>query len=76
MHLWASIEHSLKYKFLRNIPEDIKARLVAASEAAAALDLEMSKIKQLVDSLGGEGIGQQPYPLEELEIYPNNMKKW
>lgn len=76
MHLWASIEHSLKYKFLRNIPEDIKARLVAASEAAAALDLEMSKIKQLVDSLGGEGIRQQPYPLEELEIYPNNMKKW
>ncbi|HOA64059.1 MAG TPA: GTP pyrophosphokinase family protein [Bacilli bacterium] len=76
MHLWASIEHSLKYKFLRNIPEDIKARLFAASEAATALDLEMSKIKQLVESLGGEGIRRQPYPAEQLEIYPNNMKKW
>lgn len=76
MHLWASIEHSLKYKFLRNIPVSIQDRLFAASEAAAALDLEMSKIKQLVDSINGEGIRRQPYPLEDMEIYPNNLKKW
>lgn len=76
MHLWASIEHSLKYKFLRNIPDNIQDRLVAASEAAAALDLEMSKIKQLVDSINGEGIRRQPYPLEDMEIYPNNLRKW
>lgn len=76
MHLWASIEHSLKYKFLRNIPVNIQDRLFAASEAAAALDLEMSKIKQLVDSINGEGIRRQPYPLEDMEIYPNNLKKW
>ena len=45
MHLWASIEHSLKYKYYRNIPENIKLRLIEASRIAYDLDLEMSKIK-------------------------------
>lgn len=76
MHLWASIEHSLKYKFLRNIPDNIKDRLLAASEAAASLDLEMSKIKQIVDAINGEGIRKQPYPLEDMDIHLNNLRKW
>lgn len=46
MHLWASIEHSLKYKYYRNIPENIKFRLMEASRIAYDLDVEMSKIKQ------------------------------
>ena len=45
MHLWASIEHSLKYKYYSNIPTSIKERLTEASKIAYNLDLEMSKIK-------------------------------
>ncbi len=51
MHLWGSIEHSLKYKYYRNIPENIKLRLIEASRIAYDLDVEMSKIKQEMDSL-------------------------
>lgn len=45
MHLWASIEHSLKYKYYSKIPTSIKERLTEASKIAYNLDLEMSKIK-------------------------------
>ena len=51
MHLWASIEHSLKYKYYRNIPENIKLRLIEASRIAYDLDVEMSKIKIEMDEL-------------------------
>ncbi len=46
MHLWASIEHSLKYKYYRNIPENIRVRLIEASRIAYDMDVEISKIKQ------------------------------
>lgn len=45
MHLWASIEHSLKYKYYSNIPTSIKERLTGASKIANDLDIEMSKIR-------------------------------
>lgn len=45
MNFWATIEHSLKYKYKRNIPSDIKERLIQAAEAAHKLDQEMSKIR-------------------------------
>jgi len=45
MNFWATIEHSLNYKFEHNIPEDIKKRLKIAAEAAFLLDQEMSEIK-------------------------------
>lgn len=45
MNFWATIEHSLNYKFSRNIPEEIKERLKNAAEAAFLLDTEMSEIK-------------------------------
>ncbi len=51
MHLWASIEHSLKYKYYRNIPESIQTRLVEASKIAENLDNEMSKIKDAIGEL-------------------------
>lgn len=53
MNFWATIEHSLNYKFNENLPEDIKQRLKNASEAAFLLDKEMSKIKdEIIDSQG------------------------
>ncbi|MBC7959229.1 MAG: GTP pyrophosphokinase family protein [Vallitaleaceae bacterium] len=45
MNFWATIEHSLKYKYKRNIPSDIRERLILAAEAAHKLDQEMSKIR-------------------------------
>lgn len=45
MNFWATIEHSLNYKYSGNIPEDIKERLQRAAEAAYQLDEEMSQIR-------------------------------
>ncbi|MFC5712485.1 GTP pyrophosphokinase family protein [Thalassorhabdus alkalitolerans] len=45
MNFWATIEHSLNYKYSGEIPEDIKRRLQRAAEAAFQLDEEMSKIQ-------------------------------
>ena len=46
MHFWASIEHSIKYKYNKKIPQEIKDRLINASVAATKLDMEMSAIHQ------------------------------
>lgn len=45
MNFWATIEHSLNYKYQGQFPEEIKMRLQRAAEAAFLLDEEMSKIK-------------------------------
>lgn len=53
MNFWATIEHSINYKFDENIPDGIKLRLKNAAEAAYNLDKEMSKIKdEIMDSQG------------------------
>lgn len=46
MNFWATIEHSLNYKYSGRIPEVIKKRLHHAAEAASRLDAEMSKIRE------------------------------
>lgn len=45
MNFWATIEHSLNYKYSGEYPEEILRRLVRASEAAFMLDEEMSEIR-------------------------------
>ena len=45
MNFWASIEHSLNYKYKGIFPEEIKKRLQYAAEAAFRLDEEMSLIR-------------------------------
>ena len=53
MNFWATIEHSLNYKFKYNIPKDIRIRLKNAAEAAFLLDQEMSEIRdEIVDAQG------------------------
>ncbi|MFX3619587.1 MAG: GTP pyrophosphokinase family protein [Sporolactobacillus sp.] len=46
MNFWATIEHSLNYKYKGNIPGDVKVRLLRAAEAAFRLDEEMSQIRE------------------------------
>lgn len=45
MNFWAVNEHSLKYKYGRNIPPELQERLKICAEAAFKLDREMSTIR-------------------------------
>lgn len=45
MKFWASIEHSLNYKYEGELPKEISHRLELAAEAAFRLDEEMSLIR-------------------------------
>ncbi|HJA27148.1 MAG TPA: GTP pyrophosphokinase family protein [Candidatus Limosilactobacillus intestinigallinarum] len=46
MNFWATIEHSLNYKYQGAFPEELSARLQRAAEAAFRLDKEMSEIRE------------------------------
>ncbi|GLX69238.1 GTP pyrophosphokinase [Paenibacillus glycanilyticus] len=51
MNFWATIEHSLNYKYKESLPEDVRERLKKAAEAAYLLDTEMSSIRhEILDS--------------------------
>lgn len=45
MNFWATVEHSLNYKYKHDIPEDIRKKLKNAADAAFTLDKEMMTIK-------------------------------
>lgn len=46
MNFWATIEHSLNYKYKQSIPAHITERLKKSAELAFLLDQEMSQIKE------------------------------
>ncbi|HEN4419801.1 TPA: GTP pyrophosphokinase family protein [Streptococcus agalactiae] len=46
MNFWATIEHSLNYKYQGDFPEEIKQRLEKTAKIALELDEEMSKIRE------------------------------
>ncbi len=46
MNFWATIEHSLNYKYRGKLPEALYHRLQKAAEAAFHLDQEMSSIRE------------------------------
>ena len=48
MNFWATIEHSLRYKYKQNMPKHIQERLNKAAEAAFMLDQEMAEIREEV----------------------------
>jgi len=45
MNFWSTIEHSLQYKYKKNIPEHISEKLMNAANAIIALDNEMSSVR-------------------------------
>jgi putative GTP pyrophosphokinase len=45
MNFWATIEHSLNYKYKHEIPANIKLKLKSAADAAFQLDYKMLEIK-------------------------------
>lgn len=46
MNFWATIEHSLNYKYQGDFPQEISDRLIRSAEAAYQLDEEMSSIRE------------------------------
>ena len=75
MHFWASIEHSLKYKYQKQIPNSLKDRLKSASVAASKLDEEMSQIHNLINELDNSE-QSNAYDNLENEISMADLKKW
>lgn len=49
MNFWATIEHSLNYKYQGCIPAEVAMRLETSAEIAFALDQEMSSIREEVN---------------------------
>lgn len=45
MNFWSTIEHSLQYKYKKNIPDHIREKLTNAANAIIALDNEMSSVR-------------------------------
>ncbi len=68
MNFWATIEHSLNYKYQGEFPDELKARLKRAAEASFMLDEEMSEIREEIQEaqqLFSYGKGQKvPMPRE------------
>ncbi len=51
MNFWATIEHSLRYKYQGGLPQDVQDRLQKAAEAAYHIDREMSSIRsEIIDA--------------------------
>lgn len=45
MNFWATVEHSLNYKYQGQVPPDVAQRLESSAEVAFQLDQEMSEIR-------------------------------
>jgi putative GTP pyrophosphokinase len=48
MNVWATIEHSINYKYKGNIPKILKGRLIQSAETVYELDKEMRQIRDEV----------------------------
>lgn len=57
MNFWAIIEHSLQYKYQKNLPEHISGKLMAAAEAVCKLDKQMSTVRsEIMDAQNSQQI--------------------
>jgi putative GTP pyrophosphokinase len=57
MNFWATVEHSLNYKYKGEFPDDLKVRLERSAEAAFKLDEEMSEIRGELQETKGDSSG-------------------
>lgn len=46
MNFWATIEHSLQYKYKDHMPAELRERLLRVAEAVDALDTEMASVRE------------------------------
>jgi putative GTP pyrophosphokinase len=57
MNFWATVEHSLNYKYQGEFPDDLKVRLKRSAEAAFKLDEEMSEIRDELQETNNQTSG-------------------
>ncbi len=63
MNVWATVEHSLNYKYEDEIPNEIKEKLIKAAEAAVSLDEQISQIRNEIRE------AQQQFVLKKLSHF-------
>ncbi len=52
MNFWATIEHSIKYKYSRNVPDELQQKLQNLAETAFIMDKEMGTIRdEILDAI-------------------------
>ena len=66
MNFWATIEHSLNYKYEGIIPSDIRRRLIEAAKASYILDNEMNKIREEIKEAQMIFTRKRDVPMESL----------
>lgn len=66
MNFWATIEHSLNYKYEGIIPYNIRQRLIEAAKASYKLDSEMNNIREEIKEAQMEFTRKKEVPMESL----------
>ncbi|RSU16922.1 GTP pyrophosphokinase [Vagococcus carniphilus] len=75
MNFWATIEHSLNYKYQGEFPEEINTRLELTAEAAYLLDEEMSKIRDEIQEAQHLFTYRGPRKKQESDSLENQEKE-
>lgn len=75
MNFWATIEHSLNYKYQGEFPEEINTRLELTAEAAYLLDEEMSKIRDEIQEAQHLFTYRGPRKKQESDALENQEKE-
>jgi putative GTP pyrophosphokinase len=66
MNFWATIEHSLHYKYEGIIPTNIRQRLIEAAKASYKLDSEMNNIREEIKEAQMAFTRKKEVPMESL----------
>jgi len=66
MNFWATIEHSLNYKYEGIIPSNIRQRLIEAAKASSKLDSEMNNIRDEIKEAQRAFKSKKELPMESL----------
>ncbi|WP_134686008.1 GTP pyrophosphokinase [Brevibacillus migulae] len=66
MNFWATIEHSLNYKYEGIIPSNIRQRLIEAAKASSKLDSEMNNIREEIKEAQRAFKSKKELPMESL----------
>lgn len=75
MNFWATIEHSLQYKYKTNIPPHVKERLSKAADAIIALDHEMSSVRSEIMNAQNSSLIQRNLVMDILSNIENLYQK-
>ena len=75
MNFWATIEHSLQYKYKSNIPPHVRERLSKAATAIISLDKEMSSVRGEIMNAQNSSLIQKNIVMDILNTIENLYEK-